>query len=186
MRLNQTGAGLLAGLVVLGATDWGRAALADTPRNVAAVWAASDVPGPAAPARRKTAPAQALVAPVAGTCAALPDRQLGRLVRVWPPPQRATAVAVILGESGGRPCAVGDVGLQTRTWGPSVCLFQLRSMPRMAGTGGVRDGAANLRSVSTCIRNAHALWKAEGWRPWSAWLHGTYRRHLDRARKAVR
>lgn len=125
-----------------------------------------------------------LVAPVAGRCRTLPDRELARLVRRWPPSQRPTAFAVILGESGGRPCAVGDVRLQTSTWGPSVCLFQLRSIKGVTD-GGVRDRAANLRSVDTCVRNAHALWAGEGWRPWSAYTNGSYRRHLPRARAAL-
>ena len=46
-----------------------------------------------------------------------------------------TATAVALAESGGRTDAVGDVGLEDATWGPSVGLWQIRSLKAQSGTG---------------------------------------------------
>lgn len=155
----------LAGLAV----PEGRAAYADAGRYVYAELASSTGSSSTAPA---------------GSCRPLSDRRLAELVRRWPAGERPTAFAVALGESDGRPCAVGDVDLQGDGWGPSVCPWQLRS--RVGDhSGGVRDRAANLRSVETCARNARGLWAGEGWRPWSAYTNGTYARHLPRARAAL-
>jgi hypothetical protein len=121
-----------------------------------------------------------------GKCAPLSDPELARvIVRTWPPGKRVTAFAVARAESGGRPCAVGDVRLQTKTWGPSVCLFQMRSQWAQRGTGGTRDADANLGSPVTCSRHAAQLQAAGGWRHWSVWLHGTYRQYLPAARRAL-
>lgn len=96
-----------------------------------------------------------------------------------------TAVAVALAESGGRPDAIGDTTLQNGTWGPSVGLFQIRSLREQRGTGGVRDELAN-RDPATNVRHARAIAATErGWRHWSVVLHGTYRRYLPQARAAL-
>lgn len=47
--MNQAGAGLMAGLVLLGSTGSGRAALVSAPHNLAAVWAASGAVEPPPP-----------------------------------------------------------------------------------------------------------------------------------------
>lgn len=86
-------------------------------------------------------------------------------------------MAVALAESGGLPCAVGDVGLMTGTWGPSVGLWQIRSLWSAKGSGGVRDELVNA-DPAVAARHAHGIWRAHGWRPWSTWLHGTHRRFL--------
>ena len=46
-----------------------------------------------------------------------------------------TATAIALGESGGDPGAVGDLTLQNATWGPSIGLWQVRSVKAEKGTG---------------------------------------------------
>jgi hypothetical protein len=95
-----------------------------------------------------------------------------------------TATAVALAESGGRADAVGDTSLQNGTWGPSVGLWQIRSLHEQRGTGGVRDELAN-RDPATNARHARAIASTErGWRHWSVVLHGTYRAHLSEARRA--
>lgn len=96
-----------------------------------------------------------------------------------------TAVAVALAESGGRPDAIGDTTLQNGTWGPSVGLFQIRSLHEQKGTGGVRDQAANL-DPATNVRHAREIASTDrGWRHWSVVLHGTYKAHLATARRAI-
>lgn len=93
-----------------------------------------------------------------------------------------TAVAVALAESGGRADAVGDVTLQTGTWGPSIGLLQIRSLREQRGSGGLRDELAN-RDPLTNLRHGLQLARTErGWRHWSTVLHGSYRRFLPQAR----
>lgn len=53
-----------------------------------------------------------------------------------------TIVAIVERESGGNPDAVGDVALEDATWGPSVGLYQIRTLKAETGTGGDRDIAA--------------------------------------------
>lgn len=118
--------------------------------------------------------------PPASRCEALTPAQVLDLARRagWRGRDARTAAAVALAESHGRPCAVGDVHLRTSKWGPSVCLWQVRSLNAQRGAGGVRDELANLADVETCARNAHTVWRQSGWRAWSTWLHGSHRRWL--------
>ncbi len=98
---------------------------------------------------------------------------------------RVIAVAVALAESGGDAHARGDVGLQNGTWGPSIGLWQIRSVNAQAGTGGQRDAKANL-TPATNARHAYQIsGHGSNWQPWSTYTQGTYRQYLDRARKAV-
>lgn len=87
------------------------------------------------------------------------------------------AVAIAMAESSGKTCAVGDTALQTKVWGPSIGLFQIRSLKQQHGTGKVRDQQVN-DHPATNTRHAYAIWQEHGWRPWSTWLHGTYKQHL--------
>ena len=89
------------------------------------------------------------------------------------------AVAVAWAESKGRTCAVGDVSLQTGKWGPSIGLFQIRSLNAERGTGSTRDQNVN-SDPRVNLRHAYKVWQEAGgsWRPWSTWLHGTYRQFL--------
>lgn len=98
-----------------------------------------------------------------------------------------TAVAVALAESRGDSDAVGDVNLQNEVYGPSVGLWQIRSVN--PGHGNRFDQqhhneAANY-DPATNARNAHAIFERRGWRPWSTHTGGQYRQFLDRARRAV-
>ena len=47
--------------------------------------------------------------------------------------------AIAQAESAANPGAVGDVALETATWGPSVGLFQVRTLKAETGTGSDRD-----------------------------------------------
>jgi lysozyme-like protein/D-alanyl-D-alanine carboxypeptidase-like protein len=96
-----------------------------------------------------------------------------------------TAVAVALAESGGKPKARGDTTITDGTWGPSIGLWQIRSLHEDRGTGGVRDAEANLDPAT----NARHAWSISdhgtNWQPWSAYTNGSYRAHLDTARAAA-
>ncbi len=89
------------------------------------------------------------------------------------------------GRAGGNPDSVGDVGLETAQWGPSVGLWQIRSINAQKGTGGQRDEVANHDPASNA-RNALAI-SAGGtnWRPWSTYTTGAYLAYLPAARRAA-
>jgi LysM repeat protein len=118
----------------------------------------------------------------------LDDRQIAQHVAHggFTGEERVIGVAVVLAESGGRTDARGDVGLQTDTWGPSIGLFQIRSLKAQRGTGGVRDELANL-DPATNARHARRVFLDAGgrWTPWSTFNHDSHRQFLDRARRAV-
>lgn len=96
------------------------------------------------------------------------------------------AVAIALGESGGKTDAVGDTALQNATWGPSIGLWQIRSLRAQSGTGQSRD-ASRLKDPKF---NAQSMMEISGggknWKPWSVYTSGAYIRHLDAARKAAK
>lgn len=92
----------------------------------------------------------------------------------WRGQDLTVAVAVALAESGGRPDAVGDRGLVTATWGPSVGLWQIRSLNAEKGKGTTRDELANA-DPATNARHAHQIWSSQGW---GAWTVHTTRRYL--------
>lgn len=97
------------------------------------------------------------------------------------------AVAIAHGESGLRPDAIGDVGLADGQWGPSVGLWQIRSLHTERGTGGHRDELANTDPA----HNARAAWAVSGsganrFTPWSVFTSGRYADFLDASRRACR
>jgi hypothetical protein len=100
-----------------------------------------------------------------------------------------TAVAVALAESHGDTGIHGDVNLQTGTWGPSVGLWQIRSLNPGHGTAAeqaLRNAAANA-DPATNARHAYAISRhGTNFRPWSTFTNGAYRGYLDRARTASR
>ncbi len=59
------------------------------------------------------------------------------------------AVAITQGRSGLRAGAVGDESLVTGTWGPSIELFQVRTLRDQEGTGGPRTSSGSPMPVST-------------------------------------
>jgi hypothetical protein len=100
--------------------------------------------------------------------------------------QRVIGVAVVLAESGGRSDNRGDVDKQTKKWGPSIGLFQIRSLKAEKGSGGTRDELANL-DPATNARHARTVFLEAGgkWTPWSTFNHQSHEKFLDRARQAV-
>lgn len=91
-----------------------------------------------------------------------------------------TAVAVALGESGGRPGAVNTNANGSKDWG----LWQI-NYPAHAG---LIDGSENNWSVPTTNAVwARAVWQQSGgsWKAWSAYSNGRYLMYMNRARTAV-
>jgi hypothetical protein len=95
------------------------------------------------------------------------------------------AVAVARGESQFRTDVEGDVTIQDATWGPSIGLWQIRSLKAQYGTGGVRD-AARLKEPSFNAASMAAISRRGSyWQPWSVYTKGVYRQHLAEAERAV-
>lgn len=95
------------------------------------------------------------------------------------------ATAIAWAESDLDPEAVGDQNLQDSVWGPSIGLFQIRSLRAHTGTGKERD-ANRLRDPEFNTR-AMAIISKSGtdWTPWSVYKNGRYRQYLDPVRAAV-
>ena len=99
--------------------------------------------------------------------------------------QAVVATAVAMAESGLRTDAVGDTSLQNGTWGPSVGLWQIRSLKADAGTGRARDDTRLTDPVFNARAMAEVSAGGTNWRPWSVFTSGKYRSHLDQVTNAA-
>lgn len=108
------------------------------------------------------------------------------------PQQAITATAISGAEVNGKavglpinPAAVGDVKLANATWGPSVGLWQVRTLKAETGTGRARD----INLLTNPQQNARAMAeisaKGTNWTPWSTYNDGLYRLHLAAATAAA-
>lgn len=104
-----------------------------------------------------------------------------------------TAVAVAGGESSyniSGPGATNNADGRSTIWGPSLGLFQIRTLQNPSAYGGLdrnRDpniigGAENAQNNANV---AHQIYNRSGFREWGAFTNGTYTRHLDTAQAAV-
>lgn len=93
-----------------------------------------------------------------------------------------TMAAIIPGESGRRPDAIGDTTIQTATWGPSVGIAQIRTLRAQQGTGGPRDITALQISVAHQAWSAYEVFLSSGFRAWTVYRTGGYRAEVDTAR----
>lgn len=109
------------------------------------------------------------------------------------PQQAITATAISGAEVNGKdvglpinPAAVGDVKLANATWGPSVGLWQVRTLKAETGTGRARD----INILTNPQQNARAMAeisaKGTNWSPWSTYNDGLYRLHLPAATAAAK
>ncbi|MFG2942664.1 peptidoglycan-binding protein [Streptomyces sp. NPDC048282] len=91
------------------------------------------------------------------------------------------AAAVAMAESRGDPAAVGDEGLADIKWGPSLGLFQIRSLrhPEQFSPPDRLRIAGKLKNPLYNARTAKAIKDAHGWKQWSTFRNGAYRRHMD-------
>jgi hypothetical protein len=98
------------------------------------------------------------------------------------PDQARTMTAIAQAESGGNPGAVGDVGLQNATWGPSVGLFQVRTLKDDTGRGTARDITHLSDDVRAQVQAALKISDhGRNLQPWSTYTSGSYRRFLNQS-----
>jgi hypothetical protein len=93
-----------------------------------------------------------------------------------------TAYAISIAESGGRSDAKGDVGLQDEKWGPSIGLFQIRSLKKWKDYNDPYRDASRLKDPTF---NIEAAWKKSNqgtsFKAWSAYTNGAFAKHLPEA-----
>lgn len=80
---------------------------------------------------------------------------------------KAIAYGVCMAESGGNPKAFGD----GNTAYPSIGLMQIRTLPGRPSKEQLEDPEFN-------VQYAYNMWKGQGWRPWSAYTNGAYKKYL--------
>jgi len=95
-------------------------------------------------------------------------------------------VAIGLGESGGNDTALGDVGLQDSTWGPSVGLYQVRTVKGQTGSGSDRDLAALMGDPDRqALAALDISSKGTDFTPWTVFTSGKYQEYLSQAQAAA-
>lgn len=99
--------------------------------------------------------------------------------------QAITATAITNPESSRITDRVGDKGLTTAIWGPSIGLWQIRSLKAQTGTGKSRD-ANQLKDPAF---NARAMFEISehgtNWTPWTTYNDGVYLKYVPEVRAAV-
>jgi hypothetical protein len=97
------------------------------------------------------------------------------------PAAAADMTAIAIAESGLNPTIKGDLALQNGTYGPSVGLFQVRTVRAETGRGSDRDINALLGSPARQAQAAYEISHGgKDFRPWSTWLHGSAQAQLAR------
>ena len=96
------------------------------------------------------------------------------------PDKARLMTAIAQAESARNPGAVGDVALENAKWGPSVGLFQVRTLKAETGTGSDRDIQRLLNNPAEQVKAALNI-SADGnnLRPWSTFTSGAYLKFLD-------
>lgn len=91
----------------------------------------------------------------------------------------AIALGVSHAESMRYSDAVGDLALVNEKWGPSIGLFQIRSLrhPEAYGKPDSLRIAEKLRSPSYNAATAFALVAKFGWKQWSVYNSGSYKKY---------
>lgn len=95
-----------------------------------------------------------------------------------------TAFAVAMAESGGRMDRPGDVKIQTKKWGPSLGMFQIRSLKHWQDYNSPYRDATRLTDENF---NAQAAFKISkggtNWKPWSTYQNGAFLKYVDDAHR---
>jgi len=80
------------------------------------------------------------------------------------------------------PCSdfslIGDQALANDKWGYSYGGFQIRSLREQKGTGGIRD-EDQLLKVAFNLDSTVAIFRSQGWWPWSTFRFGQYEAYLQ-------
>lgn len=95
------------------------------------------------------------------------------------------ATAIAWAESNLNPNTVGDVDLQDDTWGPSVGLWQVRTLRADKGTGRARDADRLLDAPFNAWSMVAISAGGTNWTPWSVFKNGRYLEYLAAVRGAV-
>lgn len=106
-----------------------------------------------------------------GPAGALSPAQVYKLARDagLGPTQAAVATAIAGAESGWDPDNVGDEGIQTSVWGPSVGLWQIRSVKAEYGKGTPRDASRLTDPKFNAASMASISGKGANFKPWSTY-----------------
>lgn len=95
---------------------------------------------------------------------------------------QATMLTAIGGaESGLDPAAVGDVGLENGTWGPSLGIWQVRTLKSDTGKGTSRDANHLSGNPAAQAAAAVAILKGQGLSAWSTYTSGAYQKFMGAA-----
>lgn len=102
-------------------------------------------------------------------------------------PAAAVTMTEIAGaESGYNDRALGDIGLESNTWGPSVGLFQIRTEKSATGTGSDRDITALTGDVAAQARAAYQISDGgQNFAAWTTWTSGKYQEFAATVRNAL-
>lgn len=103
------------------------------------------------------------------------DKYDALLIENFGTEQLNTAKAIMRAESGCRADAVGDSHItfyhNGQHMGMSCGLFQIRILPG-------RDSCETYKNPTQAINKAGSMYRASGWKPWSAFKNGSYRKFL--------
>ena len=101
------------------------------------------------------------------------------------PAAAVTATAIAIGESGLKTDNVGDLTIQTGDWGPSIGLWQIRSLKSQSGTGKSRD-ATRLKDPQFNARSMVEISNGgKNWVPWTIFKNGAYKDYLSKVTTSV-
>lgn len=116
-----------------------------------------------------------------------PGEVYAALVRAgFTSPAAVVMTAIAGGESGWDDTAVGDVGLQNSTWGPSVGAFQIRTVKRETGSHSIRDIGSLQGNLDVQAAAAYQISRqGKDFSPWTVYTTGRYQQFLDQAKAAV-
>ncbi|MDT0487193.1 peptidoglycan-binding protein [Streptomyces doebereineriae] len=91
------------------------------------------------------------------------------------------AAAVAMAESKGDPVVIGDQKLVDHKWGPSIGLFQIRSLkhPEQFSPPDTLRVTAKLKDPLYNAKTAKAIKDAHNWKQWSTFTSGAYKQYMD-------
>jgi hypothetical protein len=98
------------------------------------------------------------------------------------------AAGIAIAESGANAHAIGDTGLTNAKWGPSVGVFQIRSLNNPGAYSGL-DAMRDRGKLMGALYNATLAFKMSGggrnWSAWSAYTNGSYRQFVGQVNRTV-
>ncbi|GAA2888431.1 peptidoglycan-binding protein [Streptomyces mexicanus] len=90
------------------------------------------------------------------------------------------AAAVAMAESKGDPGIIGDQRLVDHKWGPSIGLFQIRSLkhPAQSSPPDTLRVEGKLKDPLYNAKTAKAIKDAHNWKQWSTFVNGAYKQYM--------